>query len=813
MNSDDFPETFDPSRCVLFLGAGFSADALNKSSNAEYTHPPVGDGLNRAMKEMAEIDLNDPSDFTDTAGYLIARKLDLFGLLENLYTIRKLDQLQREVLSLPWWRIYTTNYDNSVSVYRADTGNNFVGDVFDLTEDPPRQLRKGAVIHLHGSIAKCRSDDVNASLVLTRRSYVEQRVKKSPWWDWFDRDIKTSQYTFFLGYDINDFEPASYLIKYPGMERRRHFILRSPKSPIAGSKVADYGIRHSFEMKGFVERLDRAKVEPKPSHEAELISFRYVDLAKDNKLPSKPTSAEIQELFAFGRLRFDSIKSTLPDSDYVVYRDGIIKECLAALLGNTTLIIHGKIGNGKSIISDELKVVLSQAGRQCFMLRDGITPTPQDIEFVKGIDGPVIFFPSYDSGITNIHLFEGMPDNTRYVVEIPSSTLQVRMNEALSRLKGKVGRVGVDKLDKNDITALRTVLRKAGLTSLSNASGLRDGIEFRDFLLMSYEEPEIAKRLRSVIDPLMASAPARRIICASSLFKATGLPVDVGFIEDATGEDPYAVLSGLGEGVLELMEYTIDKLEPHSSILSEHILRKYIDTKDFVGAVFNLAAEAARRMDEAKDYSSERFRRSRSLLSAVLRFRFVESIIGSGTVKRKLIGKLYEACRRDTLIEKEPLFWLQYSIFWQNEPRWDLAESHMIEAYARGEMRPEFKTYQLDTNYLGLLCDLELSVAAGQPVSRFEKLVELIDTCRAMIDDGNHRSHVTRAFSKVQPMVEKRKSDFTKGQAARLTFGLNLVVQRLDGLAPNDKAVWGTDTCKMSLEECVRKLTNLKFDR
>ncbi|WP_175181346.1 SIR2 family protein [Achromobacter aegrifaciens] len=803
MSFDDFPKVFDPSRCVIFLGAGFSADSKNKNNG----YPPVGNGLNKAIKILANIPVDEPSDFTDSAGYAISQKLDLFGLLEGLYTIKQLTDSQRSILSLPWLRIYTTNYDNSVSVFRAENNRNANGDIFDLTDEPPRQLRKGAVVHLHGSIAKCQPNNLDQSLVLTRRSYVEQRVKKSRWWDWFDRDIKISQYVFFLGYDINDFEPASYLIKYPGMEGRRHFILRNPKSPIMASKLADYGVRHSFEMTGFVDRLNRAKVEATPAHERELSSFRYVDLSKDNKLPLKPTSAEIQELLAFGRTRFDAMRSTLPESEYVVFRKNLLDTCRDALKESKTLVIHSKIGNGKTIVSDELKVVLSQEGRRCFILRDSISPLPQDIEFLKGIDAPVIFFPNYDSAIANIHLFDGLTENARYVVEISSSTLQVRMQEVHNRLRGKIARVGIDRLDHEDATALRNLLGKAGLTALARVADIREGIEFRDFLLMSYDDPEIAKRLRSVINPLLQNASARRLICISSILKSAGLPVDVGFIENVIGEDPYAILSGLGESVLELMEYSMDKLAPYSSVLSEHILRKYIDPKDFVGIIFDLAAEAARRIDEECDFSSERFRRARGLLSAVIRFGFINSIIGHTPDKRKTIGKLYESCRRDALIEKEPLFWLQYSIFWQDEPRWDLAESHMAEAYARGATRPGFKTFQLDTNFLGLLCDLELFFSSvGQPVTRFEKLTELMETCRAMIDDGNHRNHVIKAFLKLEPMISKRNGDFTDAQCAALCYGLSLVVEKLVALPASEKALWGTEPCRISLGNCIRIL-------
>lgn len=76
-----------------------------------------------------------------------------------------------------------------------------------------------------------------------------------------------------------------------------------------------------------------------------------------------------------------------------------------------------------------------------------------------------------------------------------------------------------------------------------------------------------------------------------------------------------------------------------------------------------------------------------------------------------------------------------------------------------------------------------------------------------MIDDGSHRGHVAKSFLKVEPMVSKRVADFTRAQATTLTYSLNLVVDKLTGLKPEERAIWGTDSCKESLERAVRILT------
>lgn len=803
MTEDPFPATFDPTRCILFLGAGFSADATNKRNE----RPPVGLQLAHAIRDLAGLPTDDQSELMDLAQYAISEKKDLYALLEGIFTIRTLTDAQQKTLSQPWLRIYTTNYDNSISVHRSNSGNSATKDIYDLTDPPPRRVPRGAAIHLHGSIAKCDSNNLHSTLVLSRKSYVEQRVKESAWWNWFDHDLRACTYAFFLGYELSDFEPASYLMRYPGLKKRCHFVLRNPKSPVAAAKLSDYGTRHSFELSGFVERLSRARIAPKPSHPDALTSLRYIDLNKDNKLISKPSSAEIQELLAFGRKRFDAMRAVYPNSDYAVTRIAKLRHCAELITKATTIVIHGKIGNGKSTFSDLLKLHLSSLGFSCFTLRENFDPSPDDMAFIASMKDPVVFVSNYDAIASNKPLFEEAAEKVRFVVEISSSVLYARSTETVDRLPGRIERVNIDRLETDDIRALHSLLEKAGLTSLKAFAPVQGGLEFRDFLLAAYEAPEVANRLVSVVNVLLKSSSIRRVLTATAIAKACGAAVDASFIAAVAGHDPYLALEGAKESSAEFIYFGLDKIESHSSIVSLYILRKFIDKLDFGEAVFGFAHEAARRISAAGEVSSDVFRASKALLSSVLRFSFLEDVVGQYGQKALVIGALYEKCRNDLRIQTEPLFWLQYSIYWQDCRRWDMAESHMKEAYARAAAISGFKTYQLDTNYLGLLCDLEVHSSVGNRISRFEALLKLVGICGSMIDDGNHRAHALRSLLKIEALLKRRRKDLSDSEAATFTYAVRLIETKLAALSPEEKATHGTEMFRQSLERSIRILT------
>lgn len=90
----DFPVDYDTERCILFLGSGFSAAAMNKLSGK----PPVGDSLQQAI--LSEIDEENPDiDLKDAASYVAGRGVNLYGLLHDLFVITRLNEDQKTILS------------------------------------------------------------------------------------------------------------------------------------------------------------------------------------------------------------------------------------------------------------------------------------------------------------------------------------------------------------------------------------------------------------------------------------------------------------------------------------------------------------------------------------------------------------------------------------------------------------------------------------------------------------------------------------------------------------------------------------------
>jgi len=188
-------EILDPENSVLFLGSGFSARATNIAREPVPSGHPLLERLSKELGEdPKEIDLKAAAD-----EFLDRSDLSLYDLLYETFTIYEPLDYQRDIVSLPWARIYTTNYDDLVSSVK---GPNF--PIFTFDEPRPRRLPQAFAVHLHGSIRRANEDNASSQLVLNNRSYDVVARNLPEWFDEFRSDRRTFSACYFMGFSLSD---------------------------------------------------------------------------------------------------------------------------------------------------------------------------------------------------------------------------------------------------------------------------------------------------------------------------------------------------------------------------------------------------------------------------------------------------------------------------------------------------------------------------------------------------------------------------------------------------------------------------------
>lgn len=794
---------FDPKSSILFLGSGFSAEATNIAGK----RPPIGNKLRDQFAELLAVEgdyeLRDLSD-------VIAKSPDhdLYQILYNNFTIRSLPESHRSILRQPWRRIYTTNYDDAVEWHFDDEKKSRLPNSYSYKEKTPRYLRSNDIVHLHGYIRKCTRENISEELILGHRSYVEERLKKSPWYDLFSGDLDNASSIFFVGYSLLDFNITAYLMRNPLLVKKTYFIIRKEPDEIFKTRVKPYGNISPIAVKGFAGWCSDIQPIEAISDPRKLRSFFYLNPDKDDKIYSKPTSSEIRDLMTLGHFNFSRLVSSQPSGNYVVQRKNSLEHAASLLEHSQTLVIHGYIGNGKTIFKNILALHLAKSGYHCFSYRQGTEIPESEFDYLRQSSvqfPPVIFFSSYDDFRSSIGQFSEMNENTRYVLEMDTGTFYVRQKELANASLGKLEKIDVNRLQNHDVEELMSLLDGAGILRKNEFALLRmNNAQFREYVLDLFNNSAVRKRIESIVEPLLKNAQFKKFLIASFVVRILGIDLSAVFLRNVTGVDPYDLLS-LGvdsQDARDLFDFGESRVQPRSSVLVEFILKNLIDHDDIAKWISELGTYAAGIKDqelERNNIGSTRFQEANHLLGNIFKFSNLRKVFGEEASATDIILKLYEKGRRDIYINREPLFWLQFCIFQAQLTNMGPAEDYLNTAYDRASAIEGYRTYQLDTYALAFYMRVEEMASASSSLQRFGLIYEKIQQVREMVNDGNHRNFALDTLSKVESFIGKRVGGMQMHEKVQLTYEFNLIADRLERLPVEIKTQFATDKVKDSI--------------
>jgi hypothetical protein len=160
---------------ILFLGSGFSAYAQNKDSKPL----PTGGKLLSLLKDGTKLSSDYPLDILSREYVEKFGEHGLLDLLQERLTARSVSEDQKTIISLPWRRIYTTNYDNVVEICAQELGKKLVPATLRETADHNRSITQ--CVHLNGRLATVSLGNFLQEIKLTRASYLTDTFLNTGW--------------------------------------------------------------------------------------------------------------------------------------------------------------------------------------------------------------------------------------------------------------------------------------------------------------------------------------------------------------------------------------------------------------------------------------------------------------------------------------------------------------------------------------------------------------------------------------------------------------------------------------------------------
>ena len=566
----DMPNELDPRGSMLFLGSGFSKSARNILGE----NLPTGHELRLHFANILEVDAAN-YDLKTLADEIDSRPdVNLYQMLYRMFTVQELNDIQTDILSHPWHRIYTTNYDDSIEFARSRNGQ--TPSSFSYTDKKPKKLPTGSVVHLHGTIRDTKEHNVLDQLILNENSYVRQHFEKSHWYQDFDRTLRFCSACFFVGYSLSDYHISAILMQNPGTRHKVFFVTTRKPDTIFCNRVAPYGRVIPIGVDGFAEKCTSLPVVQTLVSPHSTKSFQYLDPLKDRKTVSAPTAIEVFNLVTYGHFNYQRCLETLPDGEYVAPRQEKAKEAALLLRDARCLLVHSRIGNGKSIFLYILSHLLSQQGYRCFLSQDNEEFLSADLEILKSTARSAIFFDSYDTAVDLIDLLAELPQEAIFIVSVRTGVQEVRLHEIQLKLPTPLERIDLNGIHRADIIDLQRLLDRSGLGNSDLPRLIRRSKDFRDVILTLYKNEYVKSKIDNEIIPLLDDVEFKKVFVVSHLLSWTGHSWDPAFIRGVVGCDPYAAIIRFRETAGDIFALDDGHLQVRSSVFSEYLIQNHM---------------------------------------------------------------------------------------------------------------------------------------------------------------------------------------------------------------------------------------------
>jgi|SRR5271165_1150621 len=180
---------------ILFLGAGFSADATNVNDD----RTKDVSGLIHFLLIGVGIDSAEGYDLDSAAEeYQLAHGDEKTAkALHSNFRSKIVTDEQRTIVCQPWYRIYTTNYDDVVErICIEETKPYTTKEVTDPVNPPMPDTAQ--LIHIYGNITRSSEAEFKRHFLLTESQRDNSPFIKSPWMRRFHDSSWTVTFTNYM---------------------------------------------------------------------------------------------------------------------------------------------------------------------------------------------------------------------------------------------------------------------------------------------------------------------------------------------------------------------------------------------------------------------------------------------------------------------------------------------------------------------------------------------------------------------------------------------------------------------------------------
>ena len=776
---------------ILFLGAGAAKAAKTSKGNPL----PTGQELSDALAKDCGLGGGYSLD-SITEHFLDARsETALINALRKHLTVAIVDPELITLASLPWTRIWTTNYDDAFEKALNDRKVSH----YSLTTSAETRNAQGnrlVLLHINGSLANLKQS-LTPDFILTSQSYATKSFEDSEWSVIFRNDLQRSKAIIFIGYSLADID-VSRLIFNPAIFRSKiHFVDRTDIDPVLKTKLSRFGTVHPIGLEALQSVVENEYATwTKPDLIEEYQCFSQLEIEEGSRTPSDD---DFYDLILRGVHR-DSLvlaQAEIPaDPGYTVIRtceDKCIRD-----LGQTATIVAvvGAFANGKSIAIRSISLKLAAQGRNVFLLEHPNDSAEVELQRMCRRDGDfVLVIENYSRNLPLVECFSryARPDCTLLISE-RAEVHELRLPALIDRTKAHRRLLvhDVDVLDNEEIDRLSKLLsfrglwgERAGLSDAQRNAYLKHdcGGQLQAVLIDVAKSPQIKAKLNEIVEHFKAIDGGLRVLISLCLLQAIGEEPRVSIVAELLhlSDDSFRNLTR-DEIPRQIVVVRSGVAQFRSTIMATAVLSGLVSAS----IITDVIVECVRNADHARRADSY----FGNLAKELMRFATLERVLPDKG-KRTALQNLYEELKNIPSIRENPQFWLQYAMARLSLGELVIARRYFEQSYSYAEKISGYDTFQIDNHYCRLLF-LEAENATDSDEA-FRAVGNALTTLKKQVLREN-RHYPYRSAWNLEGVAKRHGSKWTgeqkKGVIAAARYLID-AAQRLDAHTARSVAVVG----------------------
>lgn len=705
---------------VLFLGAGFSIGnscegGLFKTGAelAHYLCDIVGnartDNLNIACSKY----LNHFADWDEGV-------LPLVKELKKQFMAKSICESHEWLLSLPWKRIYTTNYDNLAEL--ASEKRKIKRKSFNILVDTEPTAVINSIIHINGSIKDTEGvkdyDSFENCLKITHESYFKDYFLESDWKSLFVDDLFGAKRVVFLGYSLDyDFSLQSMIIDEA--KNKCIFIDYSEKDETNSDKAYRFDAlgKYSFEgVKRFSEHLKEYEKEVFKQVLNKTMAFERI--SPESYPYSSLGTISGNEVFAFFvRGKFEA-KFINTEDKVIIDRTSKIEEVQRALqdMSVRTLILHSKLGNGKSIFKHSLMNVLCTTNPVY-----ELTSTENIYDEIEKIEIEAQSYKEYFIVIDDFGefmykldvIYKKVSVKARFLLFVRTPIKDNLCNQ-LYRKKivtlEEIEEIDLNKLDEKELPDVYRTFSTYGYWGRLGTINKDKHIRYystnckREFANLSYfvlESEDVKKKISKILLAVKRKNDICEFLLADAILSKLGIKINSLHILQLLGINIKLFFREVkSPDLVEILNVKEQEVETLSPIFADYLLRDF-DNDFILSIAAKIYINSSKMISGDIKYSIQKNLVSRSNIHLITNS-------GVGELDELAIS-FYDRLRESKVSKANPFYWLQYAISMLNQNKLDEAGRYFDNAFmVSKEFFSDPDLSHINTHYSRFLFEKEI---------------------------------------------------------------------------------------------------------